>query len=206
MESCSHCEETFEEEDAYLSHLASEHGDDLTALEQRKVEAGNTSVSKAVSDRLPSGGILVLVVILLFSAALVAFVSFGLGSGGSSNAEQTPTGIGGAHYHGTIHVVIEGDRIDFSRHQYQLQADAFHFEGGGGTRWHVHARGVTLQWAMESLGINVTQSAVTVDGDTYRDSDPGTSVTVNVNGNAVDPRSYVLREGDAIEIVVESDP
>jgi hypothetical protein len=202
MESCGHCDETFEDEDAYLSHLAAEHEADLTALERRKVEATNTSVSKSLSDRMPSGGFLVLLVIILFSAALVALVSFGLG--GSSSAEQTPTGVGSVHYHGAIDVVIEGERIDFSQSQYQLQADAFHFEAGNGERWHVHAQGVTFQWAMQSLGINVTRNTVTINGETYRDSDPGTSVSVTIDGNSVDPASYVLREGDTIEIVVES--
>jgi hypothetical protein len=205
METCGHCGETFEDDDAYLSHLATAHEDDLTRLEQRKVEASSAgSVSSGLADRLPSSGFLVLVVILLFSAALVAFVSFGLGSGGSSDAAQTPTGVGSVHYHGGIDVTVEGERIDFSQSQYQLQADAFHFENGNGERWHVHARGVTLQWAMDTLGFNVTRNTVTFEGQTYRDSDPGTSVSVTVNGNAVDPPSYVLREGDTIEITVES--
>jgi hypothetical protein len=205
MESCSHCGETFEEEGAYLSHLAAEHRGELTALEERKVEAANTSVSTTLTDRLPSGGFLVLVVLILFSAALVAFVSFGLGSGGSASGERTPVGVGEVHYHGTIQVVIDGERIDFSQSQYQLQADAFHFEGGDGSRWHVHARGVTFEWAMDSLGFDVTPDSVGFQGETYRDSDPGTNVSVTINGESVDPPSYVLREGDSIRIVVETD-
>jgi sulfur carrier protein ThiS len=205
MEKCGHCGETFEDESTYLSHLAAQHENDLTSLERRKVEAEGTSVSKSLGDRLPSGGFLVLVVLIVFSAALVAFVSFGLNSGGSSSDDGTPSGVGSVHYHGSIDVVIEGDRIDFSQSQYQLQADAFHFEAGNGQRWHVHARGVTLQWAMQSLGIEVTRNAVTVDGETYRDGDPGTSVTVAVNGDSVEPADYVLREGDTIEIVAETD-
>jgi len=205
METCAHCGATFDDEAEYLSHLTAEHEDDLTTLEQRKVEAASVSVSEGIRDRLPSGGFLVLVAILLVSAALVAFVSFGLGSGGSSDTVTTPTGVGSVHYHGTINVVVMDERIDFSQPKYQLQADAFHFEGGDGTRWHGHARGVTLQWAMESLRIGVKRKTVTIDGTTYRDSDPGTAVSVTVNGNAVDPASYVLKEGDTIRIFVESE-
>jgi len=102
-----------------------------------------------------------------------------------------------------MEVVIDGQRVDFSRSQYQLQADAFHFEANEGRRWHVHARGVTLAWAMESLGIPVTAETVTFEGRTYDDSDPDTTVTIRVNGEPVTPSSYVLQRGDRVRIVVE---
>lgn len=45
---------------------------------------------------------------------------------------------------------------------------------------------------------------VTYRGTTYRDSNPGTTVTVEVNGEPVNPRTYVLEEGDRVQISVET--
>lgn len=121
----------------------------------------------------------------------------------SGESVQEPYDLGSVHHHGTMDVVVNGERVDFSRSRYQLQADPFHFEGGEGTRWHVHARGVTLAYAMDTLGIDVTASTVTYRDTTYRDSDPNTTVTVTVNGEPVTPSDHVLREGDRVRVVVD---
>jgi sulfur carrier protein ThiS len=205
MERCTHCNDAFDGEDELIDHLAAEHSDELTSLEQRKVDTVHTSTTDSIASYLPSGGMMILLVIIVFAGALVAFVSFGLGSGSTVQEGQQPTHIGGAHYHGTMEMVVNGDRVDFSQHQYQLQADAFHFEGGDGRQWHAHARGVTVFWAMQSLGINVTQNAVTYNGETYRDSDPNTNVVVEANGDPIDPKGYVFQQGDTIRIIVSQD-
>jgi hypothetical protein len=101
-------------------------------------------------------------------------------------------------------VAIDGQRLDFSRDRYQLQDQAFHYEAGDGTEWHGHADRVTLQYALSTLGIEVTESTVTFEGTTYRDSDDGTDVTITVNGNAVDPSEYRLKEGDSVRVIVET--
>lgn len=108
------------------------------------------------------------------------------------------------HTHGSITVTIAGERIDFSRDTYQLQDNYFHFEHGNGDRWHVHGKDVTLQYAMDTLNIHVTNETVTYQGTTYRDSNPGTTVTVEVNGEPVNPRTYVLQDGDRVQINVET--
>jgi hypothetical protein len=61
---------------------------------------------------------------------------------------------------------------------------------------------VTLEYAMATLGFDVTPSSVTVDGETYRDTDPAYSVSVTVNGEAVRPETYVLERNDVIRINV----
>lgn len=63
---------------------------------------------------------------------------------------------------------------------------------------------VTLGYTMTTLGIDVTNSTVTYQGTTYRDSAPNTTVTVTVNGQPVTPSEYVLQQGDRVKIVVES--
>ena len=224
MPDCSYCEETFDDEQAHLCHLDEEHGDELGTIDQRRVEA---ELGGDGGSGLPTGP-LVLGFVLLVAAALVAYVVLFLGSESASPASgaevdvdgeasldtvaQSPGPTNTAHEHGTIEVVIDGQRVDFSRQQYQHQANEFHFENGNGQVWHKHATDVTLEWAMATLGIGVSEETVVFDGDVYRDSDPGTDVTVEVNCEPVDPQTYVLQggsdsspqQGDSVRIVVET--
>ncbi|WP_134668891.1 hypothetical protein [Halorussus marinus] len=203
VEECDHCGEGFDDEETYLRHLESEHGDDLSAIEVRRVAGLDSDEGPSVAAYAGAIGAVVI-------AGLLAYLLFFSGASGgvpggadAASAETTPTGIGSAHYHGQIQVEIGGERLDFSRDRFQLRADAFHFENGNGQRWHGHAREVTLGWAMASLGIDVTDESVTYDGTTYRDGEDAT-VAVEVDGEPVDPESYVLEEGDSIRIVAES--
>lgn len=202
MPDCRYCDASFETEDAYLTHLQDAHADELSPIDKRRVAAGD----RADGGLGISTGPLVIGAIVLTVGVLVAYVSFF--SGGNTDGqsgELTPHSVGTVHSHGTIEVIIMGTPIDFSQPQYQYhqtRTDAFHFEGGDGTQWHLHAQGVTLQWAMASLGIDITATTVTIDDTTYRDGDD-TSVIIAVNGQSVEPSEYVLGEGDHIRIVVE---
>ncbi|MDH5020303.1 C2H2-type zinc finger protein [Halobacterium rubrum] len=200
---CRYCEAEFDDEDAYLDHLVADHADDLGTIDQRRV-AGRTDDNSGLD--VPTGPLVIGLVVLGGVAVIVAAwvtTTGGGGSTGSVDAAVQPTDLRTVHYHGTIEVVIAGDQVDFSRDRYQLQSEAFHFEGGGGTRWHVHARQVTLEYAMATLDIDVTTDTVTYDGTTYRDADSGTDVTVAVNGESVQPSEYVLQEGDRITVRIE---
>lgn len=199
-ETCDHCGESFDEEEPYLRHLQDEHGDDLGAIEQRRVaslktddDAPDVVVYGAVAGALVLGGLLAYVLFFMGSGAS------GAGSG-DVDAAVTPHSVGSVHYHGTIDVTIGGQELDFSRDRFQLQADPFHFERGNGERWHGHAQDVTLEYAMGTLGIDVTSETVTYQGTTYGD-DSGETARVLVNGESVTPADYVLQEGDEIRIV-----
>jgi hypothetical protein len=212
MHDCPHCSASFEDESDFLAHLRDDHSAEFGAVDRRRLEQlrGGDSGGISRSALLLSG-------LALAVVGIVAFVTVGLGGSSGDDsvaAAQTPTAVGSTHYHGTMEMVVLGDRIDFSQDQYQLRANAFHFEGGDGQVWHGHARGVTLEWAMSSLGIEVTDSSVTFEGTTYRDSDAAYAVSVTVNGESVDPETYLLQgasdarnadaQGDHIRIVVES--
>lgn len=194
MPECDYCDASFDEEGAYLDHLRSAHEGELGPIDRRRVETGGGG------GGLPTGPI-ALGLVLVVAAAVVGYVIFLPGGGGS--AADGPYDLGAVHYHGTLAVVIDGQRVDFSQPKYQHRADPFHFEGGDGQQWHGHARNVTLAWAMESLGIPVTAETVTFEGTTYDDADPDTTVTITVDGQPVRPSTHVLGEGDAIRIVVE---
>jgi len=198
MEECDYCSESFEGEQAYVNHLEAEHMDELGPIDRRRVGA-----DEGEDSGLPVGP-LALALVIGATVAIVAYVTFFTGgSGGSGTAGGDVGAAGSAHYHGTIEMVVLGERVDFSQREYQLQADRFHFEGGDGTQWHAHATGVTLDFAMESLGIEVTRTSVTYEGTTYRGSGDQYDVRVTVNGDRVDPEEYVLQRGDRVRIVVE---
>jgi hypothetical protein len=204
MEECSYCGDRFDDEDDYLDHLAAEHEDELSAIDRRRIDGH----AGGGDSGLPTGP-LVLGGVVAAAVLLVVYVTFFLGGASGQPGLGQP---GTAHEHGTINVTIDGRTVDFSQREYQLQADRFHFEGGTAV-WHKHATGVTLAFAMETVGIEVTEDSVTFEGTTYRDGDPGTDVVVEVNGESVDPDEYVLQgarsadaagQGDRVRIVVRT--
>jgi len=223
MPDCDYCGDSFDDETAYLRHLGDEHEGELGAIDRRRVEE---ELDDGESKR-PTGP-LVLGLVLFAAVLVVVYVVF-VGGGDASPAteadtdgdageaslaeiEQTPGPTGSAHGHGTIEVVIDRRTIDFSRQEYQLLADEFHFESGDGRVWHAHATGITLEWAMATLNIGVSEDTVVFEETVSRDSDPGTDVTVEVDGEPVDPQTYVLQgteaasagNGDRVRIVVET--
>jgi len=209
MPTCQRCETTFEDEDAYLEHLETAHEtEELGSIDRRRLE------KKAKAEGPPDWFWKALGAGALFLlAAAIAWGASALlsgGGGGGDSGPQEPYDYGSVHEHGTLNVTIDGQTVDFSDSQYQLQNKYFHFEEGNGRVWHTHAKGVTLKYAMDTLDIGVTNSSVTFDGTTYTESDPNTSVTVTVNGESVTPSEYVLEgasaanpgQGDDIKILV----
>jgi len=219
MPECSYCGENFDDEQSYLEHLRDDHEGELGTIDQRRVDE---ELDSSDDGGVPTGP-LVLGIVLAVSLVLVGYVIFVHGSGGGGDANtvngievaQTPGTAGAVHEHGLINVTVDGEQIDFSRAEYQnpREYDAFHFEGGDGRIWHKHAEGVTLEYALATLDIGVTENSVTIDGTTYDGAEPDTTVNVTVNGEPVVPASYELQgtseesaeEGDFIRIVVTTD-
>lgn len=205
MAECDYCGRAFEEEEGLLEHMREEHRGELGRIDQRRV-----ADLEGDDSELPTGP-LAIAFIVFASAAVVAFVIFS-GGGGSSAAPadvgQTPYGT--AHEHGIMEVVILGEQVDFSQSEYQVQDGDFHFESNNGRVWHTHAEGVTIEYALSTLGIDVTENSTTFDGTTYEDG-AEYNVSVTVDGEPVDPRTYVLEgtsadnaaQGDHVRVVVE---
>jgi sulfur carrier protein ThiS len=207
MNKCQYCGREFNGESAHHDHLRAEHAEELGPIDRRRLESEDGDRSR--TPVVLAGIVLMLALGVMIGAGYVLLDGGGGdnggGSAGSSDAgavARTPTGVGSVHYHGTIEMRVTGQSVDFSRSQYQLQADPFHFENGNGDRWHVHAEDVTLEYAMSTLGIGVTNESVTYEGETYR-SGGNTNVTVAVNGEPVTPSEYVLQEGDRVRIAVQ---
>lgn len=210
MPDCGYCAEAFDDESAYLDHLAAEHEGELRAIDRRRIanrDGGDGGLDLSL-------GPVVLVGLLALSGALVVYVTFimggsGGGIGGDAPAFQDsvtqPTDLRSVHTHGPINVTIDGQELDFSRSRYQVGqtgADAFHFEGGDGSRYHVHAQRVTLEYGFETLGIGVTNGTLAFDGTTYNASE-GDTVVYEVDGERVNPETYTLQEGDEVRVVAD---
>lgn len=205
MAECQYCGREFEADEALDAHLVDEHADELGPIDRRRIERRERDEGWLSVDT----GFVALFGILGVATALVLYLVFFAGGGGGGDVPadqvaQTPTDIGSVHFHGTMNVTIEGERIDFSRAEYQQprQFPALHFEGGDGQTWHGHARTLTLEYAMATLDIGVDDTRVTIGDKTYDGTDSGTTVRIQVNGASVDPLTYELRDGDHVTIVV----
>jgi len=216
MPDCDYCGESFDDEGELVAHLGAEHEGELGTIDQRRVDqhrGGDEEGGIAL-------GPVILVTLLILAGAVMVYVTWIMGGEGDGVAAaaadldpaQTPNDEA-AHYHGIMNVTIAGERVDFSQNKYQVQDPAFHFENNNGRVWHGHATGVTLEYALSTLGIGVNETAVSFQGTTYSESDPGTEVTVEVDGEPVDPRTYVLQGvadptgqgGDHVRVVVRTD-
>ena len=202
MPDCEYCSEEFPDEEAYLDHLEAAHADELGPIDRRRLEqrtGGDEKSARSSGNRLGGivssvpGGSTGLAVILLFGLGVV-LVGYVL-----SNATIV---LDGVHEHGTLVVEIDGERVDFDQPQYH-EPDYFHFHSGDGETWHMHPDRLTFEEAMDDLGVPVTETSVTVEGTTYDDADPDTTVRMEINDEPAELDQEIFDE-DAIEIVVET--
>ena len=212
METCDYCGETFTDADDYFDHLEAEHHDELGPIDQRRVADRSDPAPRISSGHIAFG--LVGVVLVVGAIYAVAITGFGGNAG--------PTLDPGTDVHGTLNVTIDGEPLDLSgEHRFIENDQIFHFHGNeyeryGAHVWHIHGEGVTLQYALDTLGIAVTDdgSVLEFDGERYDNAEPETTVSIRVNGEAVAPGTYELEgvgpmnaaadgEGDDVVIVAE---
>lgn len=198
MPECDYCEESFESDAGYLRHLKTAHEGELSRVDRRRVEDIEEESSVSV-------GAAVLVVTLVAAFGIVAYVV--VSAGGASGGSDEPTALGSTHEHGTVQLSIAGSEIDLNQEQYLENDDYFHFHGNDdsefGYVWHVHGQGVTIQYALETLGIAINDDGTELefDGVTYSADESGTEIVIEVNGESVDPGEYEL---DGVEPVPEA--
>lgn len=216
MPDCNYCAETFADEEAYLDHLDAAHDrDELSRIDRRRVEShvGDEGEGFPTAPLIIGGLILLTAAVIGYTMIFVNDTPTDLSI--TAVARHPADDVGSVDEHGRINVTIDGKTVDFSKPRFQKpqQFRAFHFEGGNGKVWHKHASGVTLEYGMKTLGIELNESAVLYQGKLYRDSDPGTNVSITVNGEPVDPTTYVLQgvndpgnalQGDFVRITVRT--
>ena len=214
MPSCDYCEASFDEETAYLEHLASEHESELGPIDQRRVTDLDTEESRPPLQTLS------LVLIAIGVIGVLAYVFVLSGNGGAAGE---PTYDPQVHEHGTMVIEIEGESLDVSTSDRFVENDQiFHFHGYeypqyGAHIWHIHGHDVTIQYALETLGFELSDDGeqVTFDGETYDASDPDTTIELTVNGEPASPDDELTGvgpedaaaagEGDDLVLVIERD-
>jgi len=223
MPDCDYCDDSFADESAYHDHLANAHRDELGPIDRRRIGADDDDDEEGRDLALYAVGILGVALIsglltyVVISGALGGGggdgdlgeqgaapnpIDFDLGPAGEDQVYQ-PYDQAAVHYHGEISVAVGGQELDFTRPAFQHPgtSPAFHFENQE-TRWHGHARGITLEYALETTAFGVTENTFYYDGTLYDGSEDGTTVRYEVNGETVDPETYVLEENDYIEVTV----
>lgn len=213
---CPYCGDSVPDE-SYERHLRRNHADELTPIDRRRVGPRSDSTSSRSLVLYASlGSILVL---FAFGYALVFLVD----DPATDTAAVQPDPTTPVHEHGRITVQYDGTTVDFSEQQYLEADDCFHFHADGdaaesagdGTRvWHTHCGDVTVEYALATLGMEVTADSATIEGQQFSTAD-GDEIRVTVDGEPVDPRTYVLDgvepvdaasdgAGDDVRVVVRS--
>lgn len=108
------------------------------------------------------------------------------------------------HAHGTLNVTVEGEQANFTDEKYVKADRFFHYHGNeNGERWHAHAMNITVAYAISTFpDMKLTDESFTYQGEYYRGDNFGTTLNVTVNGEQVDPESYILKDGDDIKVEV----
>jgi len=105
-----------------------------------------------------------------------------------------------AHLHADVKVYVNGQPIDFSQHKYQLTTSFIHFEEGIGDVIHTHAAGLTVGHMVKSVGMNVNNNCLVIDGNDYC-NDGNKRLKFYVNGKQNEEfDNYVIKDLDKMLI------
>jgi len=111
---------------------------------------------------------------------------------------------GSEHAHAALAVFVNGDQLDFSHPQFQIQSKYIHFENDNPYLIHKHATDVPLDMLFASFGLKITKDCIELSyqADTKQHCiDKNSSMTFLVNGKSVsDINLYEIRHKDRILI------
>lgn len=112
--------------------------------------------------------------------------------------------LGSAHEHAAFLVKVNGQNIDFSQPQYQVQSDYIHVENGDGTTLHRHATNVTFVDFLKSVKIDIDKKnncLAFTNGTEYCD-DENNKLRTFINGNSTGSISdYILNNNDRLLVI-----
>lgn len=212
---CDHCDASFDTKRDRLSHALDEHDDELSSHDRDSLKRELNRLESQAPDTTGLAQYRTLGIAVVAVLALVGG-GYGLVSAGvitvntdpaSSTGNVTLGAPGSTHEHTQFTVTIEGERVDFARPQYQVgqtQNRYVHFEGGDGVTIHKHATGVTVAYALDTLGFTINDTCLSAPqdsewgGETFCE-DPG-SLTTTVGGSEVDPANAVINDGQPIRV------
>ena len=133
--------------------------------------------------------------------AILGLVVFGIGYMlyGIFSAPQIGP-IGSTHQHIDLLIHVDGQIIDLNQTQYAHQSNYAHLHQNETDVIHLHAINIPLSWFMDSLNIPMTDSSLTLDGQTYNE-DELNKLHIIINGEEIDDIEYVLQDEDKLLVL-----
>ena len=133
--------------------------------------------------------------------AILGLVVFGIGYMlyGIFSAPQIGP-IGSTHQHIDLLIHVDGQIIDLNQTQYAHQSNYAHLHQNETDVIHLHAINIPLSWFMDSLNIPITDSSLTLDGQTYNE-DELNKLHIIINGEEIDDIEYVLQDEDKLLVL-----
>ncbi|MEE8187423.1 MAG: hypothetical protein V3T99_07180 [Nitrososphaerales archaeon] len=132
--------------------------------------------------------------------AVIAGGSYFAISGALSGPSIGP--LNSTHDHADFILYINGESIDFSLDEFQLRSNYVHLEGGDGEVIHLHAINLNLGFFMQSLGMRLTSTSISIPGGQVYENGAGRELQIFVNGVSIDnPTNYIVQPLDKILIV-----
>ena len=166
--------------------------DSLEAFKQHKKDVHSKEIKLISKKRLKELSIYTIIFFLSFSIAYGAYNVI------KSYPKIGP--LGSTHIHADIKVYVNGNPIDFSQPKYQLRSKYVHFENGDGNVVHVHAKGVTINFMLNTLGMNLDSKCLTIDSQKFCNQG-NKSIKFFVNGKRnYEFGNYVIKDLDKILI------
>jgi len=92
---------------------------------------------------------------------------------------------GSDHAHAALVVFVNGDMMDFSHPQFQIQSKYIHFENDNPYLVHKHANRVPLDMLFSSFGLEITPECIVFRGQADSNQnciDSENSITILING------------------------
>lgn len=109
---------------------------------------------------------------------------------------------GSTHAHVSMLMFVGGDVVSFCEPRFMLKSQFVHFEGDNCKVIHTYATGVTLPIFFKTLGVELTETCLTLPLNNGRHCNDGTKrVSVVINGTEVpilDLAYYALRNNDHV--------
>lgn len=207
---CKHCDDSFESEAELHRHWLNDHDDELTGHDRdaakrtvNKLEQKQQEKKTQKRSMYRTIGYAIVAIVALagvgYGTVQTGIVSFNADSTSSSTFTGAMTAPGTAHYHVPFEMIVDGERIDFSKPRYQVVDRRAHFEGGDGATLHMHANGVSLEYVINSFGWSLSTDSAAVKGTTYD------AVSVTVNGEEIENvTDYVPSEGRPVRITLSN--
>lgn len=112
--------------------------------------------------------------------------------------------VGGVHWHTDFEIVINGERVDFSKDTYMVVSEYVHLQNGDGTTIHKHVKGVTLTDFFTTICWELTAACLRTDtGEGYCPGEDG-QLRIVLNGDEIDnPNEYKIQDVDQIRVTYE---